>query len=713
MLANWFKAHPIHETLIPVGDYHPYPKLGERAAWDAYPSVIRAAVIDKAERRLDMTWPSSPATEFMEYFRSGSREEPGRIERREALLCFALAECFEAKGRFIDQIINGIWMICEESFWGVSAHNGVFHGVDMAGTGILPDIENPFIDLFAAETAAMLACIRYLLKDAIDAVTPLVTRRIDIEMERRIVQPFLNRIDFWWMGFMPRDMCNWTPWICSNMLTVFLLMEQNGNRRAQAVEKICRSLDLFLASYGADGGCDEGTSYWFHAGGSLFDCLEQLSMATGGALNLYGDSLIKNIGAYISNCHIAGDYFVNFADGGAVIGRFNSPLVYRYGKRVGDGSMMGLASSKLRAYKIEDEQSLPRLLSALEVYDEIAAYDKGAAGAAEAAGAAGAAEAAGAAGAAEAAGVTGMAAGIPPMDVWMGDIQVAIARSASSYDGIFLAAKGGHNDESHNHNDVGSFILFADGFPCIIDLGVETYTRKTFSPERYSIWTMRSTYHNLPVLNGFEQLPGAGFRAADVQYFSENDHMSLSMDIGGAYDKRSGIKSYRRTYMLDRSVSGGGGGCLTLTDEYEFTFADYEHESMHANELLMNFMSVYEPILREGALQLTLPNGKILSIVCEAIECETKDCVVKEFEVKDHEAKEFEVKDREAKDCEAKDRETKDCETKNIECVVEHIEVDDPRLISAWGTNGIYRASFKLYTGQRGKTIITFVLSEK
>src|SRR5690606_32488668 len=66
------------------------------------------------------------------------------------------------------------------------------------------------------------------------------------------------------------------------------------------------------------------------------------------------------------------------------------------------------------------------------------------------------------------------------------DLQVAGARKGNFY----FAAKGGHNNESHNHNDVGNFILYYKNRPLLIDVGVEFYTAKTFSDERYQIWTM-------------------------------------------------------------------------------------------------------------------------------------------------------------------------------------------------------------------------------
>ena len=76
--------------------------------------------------------------------------------------------------------------------------------------------------------------------------------------------------------------------------------------------------------------------------------------------------------------------------------------------------------------------------------------------------------------------------------------------------GFFVATKGGYNNESHNHNDVGSFSLYLNTMPVFIDAGVGTYTRRTFSSERYSIWTMQSNYHNLPLINGVAQRFGFG-----------------------------------------------------------------------------------------------------------------------------------------------------------------------------------------------------------
>ena len=50
--------------------------------------------------------------------------------------------------------------------------------------------------------------------------------------------------------------------------------------------------------------------------------------------------------------------------------------------------------------------------------------------------------------------------------------------------GWTLAAKGGSNAESHNHNDVGSFIAYYDSAPVLVDPSCGTYTKQTFSEGR-------------------------------------------------------------------------------------------------------------------------------------------------------------------------------------------------------------------------------------
>jgi hypothetical protein len=144
-----------------------------------------------------------------------------------------------------------------------------------------------------------------------------------------------------------------------------------------------------------------------------------------------------------------------------------------------------------------------------------------------------------------------------PRDTWFGDIQVLVSRDAAGSDaGLFLAAKGGHNGESHNHNDIGSFIVSCDGRPLVVDAGVGEYTRSTFDPdERYKLWTMQSGFHTLlPAVDGVMQAPGQEYAARDVAYEAGDASSSLSLDIAGAYPAEAGVSTWHRKIEHRRGI---------------------------------------------------------------------------------------------------------------------------------------------------------------
>jgi hypothetical protein len=535
-LRELYPQEKVGQVLIPRERWQPWPKCSDRSAWEELPAQVRKDLVASGEQHLGQAWPDLPATLFLEYAREGnrSRYEHEHFARRTALTDLIIAECVEGKGRFLDTIANGVWAICEESFWGVPAHVGA----QKAGSG-LPDPEEPIVDLFAAETGESLAWTSYLVGEQLDRVSPMIGKRIGYEIDRRILTPCLTRDDFGWMGFGGGRVNNWNPWCNSNWLTCALLVEPDEGRRVAAVAKIVRSLDHFLDAYDDDGGCDEGPGYWSRAGASLLDCLELLHSATNGAIDVYDRPLIKEIGRYIYRVHIADDYFVNFADASA---KASPPgeLVYRYGKRIGDERLAGFGAY-LWARRRGDGTgfadgggyTVGRYLPAIF----------------------------------NAAGMAAAPAQAPlPRDAWLGGIQVMTARDRDgSTAGFFVAAKGGHNAESHNHNDVGNFIVYRNGRPILIDVGVETYSRKTFSGRRYEIWTMQSAYHNLPTVDGVTQSPGRQFAARNVAHEATDDQAELRLDIAGAYAAQANVKTWVRTVRLNR------GRNVEVVEDYALT----------------------------------------------------------------------------------------------------------------------------------------------
>ncbi|MGF0121881.1 MULTISPECIES: heparinase II/III domain-containing protein [unclassified Pseudoclavibacter] len=113
-----------------------------------------------------------------------------------------------------------------------------------------------------------------------------------------------------------------------------------------------------------------------------------------------------------------------------------------------------------------------------------------------------------------------------------------------------VAVKGGHNDENHNHNDVGTFLVASDGVPVIVDAGRPSYDARTFSERRYELWPMRSEWHNVPLVAGRGQPTGREY-AADVVGVQTGNAPSLELELAGAYDV-AGLESWRREVLLDR-----------------------------------------------------------------------------------------------------------------------------------------------------------------
>jgi len=531
LLTGGLSEQSLAAALIPVAQWHPYPTIQDRAEWQGVPQEIRAGFIREAQQYLGTTWERIPATVTLQYIRSGNRSNYDALNtrQREKLATLVFAEVFENQGRFLDEIADGIWAICEQTYWGSTAHLGM----QRAGTG-LPDVTEPIVDLFAAETGALLAWTDYLLGDRLDKVSPLLRKRIRAEVDRRVLTPALQRDDFWWMGFGERkNINNWNPWINSNWLAAVLLLEADPPRRTGSVYKIMRSLDNFINIYPDDGASDEGPGYWGRAGASLFDNLELLRSATNGTIDIYRAPLVRSMGQYIYRVYINDQYFIPMGDASAKLTP-DAELVYQYGKRIGDPVMQGFGAllAQRRGPYRPGSSSPGRILPALFVAREIA---------------------------------TAQAAEPLLGSVWLADLQLMAARSTpNSGVGLYVAAWGGHNAQSHNHNDVGNFIVYGDGKPVLIDLGVETYSAKTFSSQRYEIWTMQSAYHNLPTINGVLQAAGREFQAKNLSFNETANRVTFSADIASAYPAAAAVQRWQRRVTLDRKAPA-----LELEDKYE------------------------------------------------------------------------------------------------------------------------------------------------
>lgn len=561
LLQKQGNEQAIKEALVPKEKWINYPRYNDRAGWDQFLGTNKEGIIKIGENYLKYEWQVVTATDYLEYSRSGSRvimEEPYN-QNLTAISSLFLAEMAEGKGRFMDQLINGVFAACEMTSWSLSAHLAL-----QLKNNRFPDHNQQIIDLVAGDVGATFSWIYFFLNKEFDKADPLIAQRLKYEIQRRILDPYMNLNHFWWMGFEirpPQVVNNWNVWCNSNVLQAFALIEEDRDKLAKAVYKTMQSVDIFINYNKDDGACEEGPSYWGHAAGKLYDYLQILSDITGGKISIFNEPIVKNMGEYISRSYVGNGWVVNFADASAK-GGGDAPLIYRFGKAVHSKEMQSFA-----AYLVQQKKDDLQVTGGRDMFRTLQniTYNKD---------------------------IPNITPAMPSAPyTWYPQTEFCYIKNKT----YFFAAKGGFNNESHNHNDVGTFSLYADTIPFFIDAGVGTYTRQTFGRERYTIWTMQSNYHNLPMINGAAQQFGAAYKSRNADFNAAAKKFSL--DISGAYNNEASVKSWQRSYTL--SDKG-----LTIEDAFDLT-AIKEPTSV-------NFLVAAKPVIdKDGIVTLEKNNQKV------------------------------------------------------------------------------------------------------
>nr|WP_321481817.1 heparinase II/III family protein [uncultured Cohaesibacter sp.] len=490
------------------------------------PYEYRQRLARRAKDHL-VDWPVLTASHYMDFSRNGNRTrfEAGYMQRRRMICAFAMADLASGTDEYLDHIVDGVLLLCEESGWQLPAHNTY---VRDAACLPLPDPNRPVIDLFAGETGALLALLLHLLGRKFSDVSPQLNERITAELNKRIITPYLSE-HFWWMGNGDEPMCNWTAWCTQNVLLTAFLLPLSQDMRQAIVKKVACSLDCFLKDYGQDGACEEGILYYRHAGLCLFNALHLLCQVAPDCFTpLWQEEKIRNIAEFAMHMHVTGDRYFNFADSSAKAEHCGA-RDYLFGKAVKSDA---LASFALHDWQQDPQPDLPEEINLFYRFQTACTLVSLKC-------------------------ITAEKPDIP--DHFYPSIGLLTARDER----FALAVKAGNNADSHNHNDVGSLILYKNGHPFLIDLGVESYTAKTFSARRYEIWTMQSGYHNLPSFEGVDQQAGESFAARDVSVECTHDHATITMELAGAYPEEAGLEQYRR------QVHFAKGGPITIIDHHE------------------------------------------------------------------------------------------------------------------------------------------------
>ena len=497
--------------------------ITDRDAWnelarnDSFKSLI-----SEAEKLLKETIPDQPDDLFLDFSRTGNRTRWQRIAglRRGRVHTLVLAECLENKGRFLPAFEELARQLCAERTWVMPAHDAELRNFN--GTSI-------DIDLGSSALAWSLAEASYLLGEKVSHETRGL---INQNLNRRIFEPYQDMVlgkrqKNWWLT----GTNNWNA-VCLASVTGSALAAIDSPRdRAFFISAAENYSKHFLEGFTDDGYCSEGLGYWNYGFGYYVMLSEMIDQATNGKVDLLQAPKVKQAARFGCEIEIINGVYPAFADC-SINAQPGSRLMYYLSRRFGLG---------LRSWENIDPVSASGSLYDCMMYSFPNSASRTPVAQRVSAG--------------------------PGMRSWFDQAGILICRPGpSSSSRLGVALKGGHNQEHHNHNDVGSFVVVLNDKPLLLDPGAEVYTARTFSSRRYESNVLNSFGHPVPVVAGRLQRTGIQARGRAVTHDFTDSTDTLVLDISSAYDVAE-LKKLQRKFVYSRL----GAGVLSVTDEVAFS----------------------------------------------------------------------------------------------------------------------------------------------
>jgi hypothetical protein len=494
--------------------------LADRAQWDKVAAQMDVRKITRtAEAELKQPLPDQPDALFLEFSRNGNRTRWQKIasERRGRIADLTLAEALENRGRFIYALEQTVAALCEEKTWVYPAHDRSLENFK----GILTQP-----DLGATGLAVELAEADYVLGDKF---SPATRKLIRDNIERRVLLPFRAMVEgrqkeaFWL-----RTKMNWNAVCVANTVFAALALEPGREERAwfaAAGEILIRNS---LLGFTPDGYCGEGIGYWNYGFGHNIMMAETLRRATSGKVDLFADDAAIQPALFCLRAEIFPGIYPSIAD--CTPGSQPAAGLKDYVRR-----RLGLSAGPEAGGSVLADLWMTVMLASLETN--------------------------------------------PPVVCWAGEVNPSPLRSFFPAGGVLISRsepgvkppfavvlKGGHNDEPHNHNDLGSFSVILGKNMVICDPGGEVYTARTFGSHRYDSQVLSSFGHDVPVIAGQLQRTGRAARGVMVttNFTVAEDHLTL--DLRSAYAVPT-LEKLERTFIFRREPQPA----LQVTDVVKFS----------------------------------------------------------------------------------------------------------------------------------------------
>jgi hypothetical protein len=494
------------------------------------------AEADHAKRE---PFPELRFSTFRLFTEQGTRQEyeTPYFERRSRFISLLIIVLLEQDPSDLQTLEDLIWEICAEYTWCFPAH-----------LSMTPDHVPPRqrVDLFAAETAQALAEAVYLLGDRLHSQ---IADRVRAEVEDRIFQPFFeSSTAFGW----EKSTSNWSAVCAGAAGMAAILLVQDKVRLAGMTDRVIRSMNVFLSGFGDDGCCTEGIGYWAYGFGFFYYYADMLHELTSGAIDLLRGEKIRKIATFPAAVQLSSVSYVSFSDAWPD-SQPHTGLLCRLHRRL--GQPLPEMISVPRLYRINRWAHASRNLfwSEAELLNGP------------------------------------LAQGV----FFFPDAGWAVAKADHAGRPFGLACKGGHNDEHHNHNDLGHFILHVDGESLLADLGAGVYTKEYFGEKRYEYLHSASEGHSVPLVNGCQQAAGRAYAAELVGRETEGGRLEAEVDLTQAYPAESGLMKLTRSFSW-RLAPDSPQAELSIVDSYSFHEADNRVEEL--------FMSFHRPTAEPGCI---------------------------------------------------------------------------------------------------------------
>jgi hypothetical protein len=464
-----------------------------------------------------------------------------------------------------------IWALCDEYSWCLPAH--------MDGTSLLcgaadQDDNTRRLDLFACETGFALAECCAMLEDTL---APLVIARARREVNRRIIQSYVEHGALWKWELMDN---NWCAVCAGSVAGAAMYLVEDDLLLGGILRRLWPVFERFLGGFYPDGACPEGLSYWTYGMSFYVSFTDLLFHRTGGQLDLLRTPETAAIARFQQYCYFPGGACLKFSD--ASKGDFFRLGLSCYLAGYFEGAPVPsyplaaiLSGNSAHAFVDPCGRFAPALRDLLWADEGVP--QKG---------------------------------DSPGVAVFSG-AQWLLCTGAGE---TGFAAKGGHNDEPHNHNDIGNFIYYKKGRMVLCDLGAGEYTRDYFGEKRYTIFCTQSESHNVPIIDGRGQRAGKSFRAGDCRIDPRGE---MVLDIAAAYQV-PGLERLERRFVFEPA------GSLRLEDTFVF-----KEKSL---PLVERFVSPYIPHMEGGIVYIDTGNAR-----CGLEGPAYVEPVIGEVEYRDHE----------------------------------------------------------------------------